>query len=298
MQNQSQSQLPAFFSRSELFAFESGMPPRLIPLEIFDFAFLHFHDCMEFGICEEGQGVCCVEGQETSFRGGDVQIVFPFQRHLSKNARRERSQWRWLNIDPYTLLREIGITDPTPVNRLLFEEMGLSGIFTPGEYPEVTVLVRDLFAEAEKSDAKSPHRRERCAVLFYRLLLRLSELSVNRPKLELRRSDRQGIALAVDAIGQGIEDGTVPTVSELAALCGMSISCFRRQFKQFVGLSPKEYITKRQICAAENLLLSKKKKSILEISLESGFHDISGFNRHFRAVTGMTPLEFRKKYGG
>ena len=298
MQNRSIRQLPAFFSDSQLFGFEKGIFAQSVPLEIFDFTFLHFHDCIELGICETGRGICCVEEQETEFCGGDVQIVFPYQRHLSRNTDREKSYWRWLSVSPYTLLREIGITDIEPVNRLLFEEMGLSGIFKPAEYPQIVELVREMFAEVRKKDAESPHRREQCAVIFYRLLLRLSEVSRDCEKLDLRRTNGKGIALAVEAIGKGIYEGEIPGIAELAALCCMSVSSFRRKFNRFVGISPKEYIIKRQVSAAQNLLITQKEKSILDIGLEVGFHDISGLNRNFRAITGMTPLEFRKKYRG
>ncbi|HEY0667902.1 MAG TPA: helix-turn-helix domain-containing protein [Sphingobacteriaceae bacterium] len=36
--------------------------------------------------------------------------------------------------------------------------------------------------------------------------------------------------------------------------------------------------------------------SVGVISYESGFMNLSNFNRHFKSVTGKTPLEYRKQF--
>ena len=59
------------------------------PLEVFEVNYLHYHDTLELGLCVSGNGICRVEDREFPFMPGDTQIIFPFQRHLSKKARRQ-----------------------------------------------------------------------------------------------------------------------------------------------------------------------------------------------------------------
>ena len=81
------------------------------------------------------------------------------------------------------------------------------------------------------------------------------------------------------------------SIAELAALCGMSETHFRRVFHRLFGLSPAEYrITKRILHAQD--LLNTGQYTVAEISRTTGFSDPSYFSRVFRAHTGMSPLEF------
>lgn len=84
MRNRSFLTLPSFYvhaepSRLDERSAEAG------PLEIFDITYLHFHSVLELGVCASGRGACVVEGENMPFAEGDVQIIFPFQRHLSRS---------------------------------------------------------------------------------------------------------------------------------------------------------------------------------------------------------------------
>ena len=84
MRNRSFLTLPSFYvhaepSRLDERSAEAG------PLEIFDITYLHFHSVLELGVCASGRGTCVVEGENMPFAEGDVQIIFPFQRHLSRS---------------------------------------------------------------------------------------------------------------------------------------------------------------------------------------------------------------------
>lgn len=78
MRNRSKDNLPVFFTPYDVFSFTESERPFPAPLEIFDFTFLHFHNCLEIGYCLSGSGICRVEDREYSFQKGDVEIIFPF----------------------------------------------------------------------------------------------------------------------------------------------------------------------------------------------------------------------------
>lgn len=69
-------------------------------------------------------------------------------------------------------------------------------------------------------------------------------------------------------------------------------SWFRRMFKNYTGLSPRQYCLQLKIMRARELLLSTN-LSVKEISYELGFESIHYFSRMFKQKTGKSPSEFR-----
>lgn len=85
------------------------------------------------------------------------------------------------------------------------------------------------------------------------------------------------------------------TVEKLADLAGFSKFHFERLFKSYMGISCYQYITKRRILMAKELL-GDTDLSVMDIALRSGFFSLSTFNRVFKDVNGCSPTEFRKLY--
>jgi AraC-like DNA-binding protein len=84
-------------------------------------------------------------------------------------------------------------------------------------------------------------------------------------------------------------------IETLANLVCLSISQFERKFKGIFGVTPMKYINMVRVQAACQSLAATD-ALISQISLENGFYDLSHFNRQFRAQTGMSPSEYRKKH--
>lgn len=78
------------------------------------------------------------------------------------------------------------------------------------------------------------------------------------------------------------------SMAELAALCGMSESYFRRLFQQFAGMSPVQYRNSMRISAAKSMLLEGR-MSVAEIAQAIGFEDCFYFSRVFKKSVGVSP---------
>ncbi|MDX9909695.1 MAG: AraC family transcriptional regulator [Bacteroidales bacterium] len=81
-------------------------------------------------------------------------------------------------------------------------------------------------------------------------------------------------------------------IEGFAAEQNIGYSYFRRMFKNYTGLSPRQYCLQLKMMRAKELLLSTN-LSVKEISYELGFESIHYFSRMFKQKTGKSPVEFR-----
>jgi len=84
-------------------------------------------------------------------------------------------------------------------------------------------------------------------------------------------------------------------LKKLAALVNMAEGSLCRFFKLNMGKTVFEYLNQIRIEFACKLLMDLN-LGILEVCLDSGFNNLSHFNKQFKKVTGVTPSEYRKKY--
>lgn len=82
------------------------------------------------------------------------------------------------------------------------------------------------------------------------------------------------------------------SLTEIAAIAGMSAYHFARLFKTSTGLSPHQYVLAQRIERAKHLLLGGQ-SSVIDVALESGFNDQSYFSKMFRKATGVPPMRYR-----
>ena len=81
------------------------------------------------------------------------------------------------------------------------------------------------------------------------------------------------------------------TLKELAKLCDMSETNFRRMFLCVFGETPICYRDNVRLLHARELLASGY-CGVSEVAVKCGFDDVSYFCRFFKKHTGMTPLEY------
>ncbi|MZL71105.1 helix-turn-helix domain-containing protein [[Ruminococcus] torques] len=68
------------------------------------------------------------------------------------------------------------------------------------------------------------------------------------------------------------------------------MSCFKQNF----GLGAIEYLNQVRIRSACDLLRNTD-RSISDIAFDTGFHNLSNFNRQFRTKVGCSPQTYRKE---
>lgn len=81
---------------------------------------------------------------------------------------------------------------------------------------------------------------------------------------------------------------------EIAQREDLSLTYLSHFFKDVLGMSFQQYLNQKRFAYACNLLFTTD-RSILDISLSSGFSDVRYFNEAFAAQYGCSPRQYRKQ---
>jgi AraC family transcriptional regulator len=89
--------------------------------------------------------------------------------------------------------------------------------------------------------------------------------------------------------------GSELTLVRLAKEAHFSPFHFLRTFEAVTGTTPHQYMRRMRLRAAA-VRLSSSETKIVDVAFESGFGDVSNFNRAFRAEFGVTPTTYRRRH--
>jgi AraC family transcriptional regulator len=84
-------------------------------------------------------------------------------------------------------------------------------------------------------------------------------------------------------------------LSEIARECGLSVSHFARSFKTSFGISTHQWLIRRRIDHAKQLM-SQTSMSLIDIAIQSGFNDQAAFTRTFHQLVGVSPGSWRRHH--
>jgi transcriptional regulator GlxA family with amidase domain len=85
-------------------------------------------------------------------------------------------------------------------------------------------------------------------------------------------------------------------VAAMATLSGLPERSFKRRFVKVTGLSPMEYIHTLRLEEAKHILETTE-QPVEAVANEVGYEDSSFFGRLFRRKVGITPAQYRKRFG-
>jgi transcriptional regulator GlxA family with amidase domain len=85
-------------------------------------------------------------------------------------------------------------------------------------------------------------------------------------------------------------------VSAMAALSGLPERSFKRRFAKVTGVSPLEYIHTLRLEEAKHMLETTE-QPVEAVANEVGYEESSFFGRLFRRKVGLTPAQYRKRFG-
>lgn len=261
---------------------------------------LHFHNCLELGICHSDGGVMEFYGEPLRFREGDVTVIPKNVPHTTYSDPGTESHWSYIFFDPEELFRGIlpGSWKNTDLSVYAFR--GYKHILNRSEYPGVYDLMLRIVRELEEQRPSYQISARGLLLSLYIELYRIQSMETGQSDSHTGGGIDKGtasdnasvIAPALDFIEQNYMQQF--SIDELADLCHWSPTHFRRVFHEIIGTSPLDFLNNTRIMKSCSLLRTTE-DSILNISGNVGFRSVSSFNRYFIKIMQMSPREYRRQ---
>ena len=121
---------------------------------------------------------------------------------------------------------------------------------------------------------------------MYDIVSALSELS------RIRKQSKFDIIMKGIAYLENVSDAEL-NLKEVSNLCNVSTSYFRRLFKEYANVSPKEYVINNKIEKAK-LYIEYENFTVSEIAERLNFTDSAYFSKQFKRKVGMSPSEYKR----
>lgn len=111
--------------------------------------------------------------------------------------------------------------------------------------------------------------------------------------LEVEKTDNDRINVIYEYVQTHFQRAI--SLDEIAKITNMTVPSFCRYFKRISGKRFTRFVNEIRIVHACKLL-TEEQLSISNISFESGFNNISHFNRLFKDITQKSPSQYRKQF--
>lgn len=250
----------------------------------------HWHSYFEITFVKKGQGHYFVNGQEYTMNEEDIIIFNNVEPH------------GWKLVEDMHLLVMVFAPEFVAEKMSLFDMEYLKPFVERGsnfknrigrEEPvnrELQKGIHEIYREwAERREGY--HLMIKANVLrILTMLIRTYQNSSGKTDemLKEKKNSMERLEQAVAYIGAHYCEKI--TLDEVAASVFMSAHYFSTCFRKVMNVSFSEYVARLRVFRARELLRTTD-KSVVEISLECGFHNLSNFYRLYKKYIGKQPRE-------
>lgn len=152
--------------------------------------------------------------------------------------------------------------------------------------------IRKILEEVLAFDAVPADVR---AFILASRMMRLAEYAAKATRQKYRRhreleQEHQAVLKALDIIRQHYDRPLA--VKTMADEIGISRGHLIRLFRQYIGVTPKQYLLHHRIELAKRLMMIRDTQPLKIIATQAGFPDLQQFSRAFHRNEGCAPSEF------
>lgn len=255
---------------------------------------LHWHDTAEIIVVKKGAGIVYLDMTPLYCREGDFVLVLPGHLHSifpqKKDGEPLRMEYENIIFETSLLLARQPEMTSTMIDAFLKGDYSPEALhFTSKErwHDNARLII-------EETDLLCGQKPEGYQIAVRGNLLRLFYLIVSRTIRTPGRRSRSSLDKMKTIVKYVEEHYAEPiSVGDAAAISGYSESHFMKFFRENMGTSFISWLDKYRLSMAACMLVLTD-NSILQISTQAGFSNLSYFNRSFKARYGMTPRQYRK----
>lgn len=256
----------------------------------------HFHDECQLVYIVSGSGTRIIGGSIEHFEPGDLTFVGSNVPHVwysepNPNDKEAPAISLALYINPSKLTTQLkGLIDTQSIEDFFVEsERGMSIVGSKKS------LIHGYLAQMLKQKS--------VGVLIYlfqilEMLMDPSErtwLNSTNVVTSVRDYHQHRVSRLMQYIQKHFREEI--SLEQAAEVAGMQLHSFCRFFKQITKHTFSDFLNRVRVAFAAQLL-QHSELPITQIVFESGFNNISYFNRTFKKIHGQTPKEFRAKMLG
>lgn len=258
----------------------------------------HFHPELELHYVMKGRGMRFIGDNVAGFSEGEVVLLGQNLPHtwrcdedFYQNDPAMRVEAIVLQFLPDCLGKDFCDLPETFLIARLFEKAKQGLYLKGGARSEVIRLL------CEATDAQGLER----LILFIRILKVLSETdevsTIASAHAFYQSSEKENIRLNNVYTYTLANFKREIALQEVASISNLSVTSFCRYFKMMTKKPYYDFLIELRISHACRMLIEDQ-FPIEVVCFDCGFNNISNFYRHFRKVTGMTPLEYKRKFIG
>ncbi len=251
---------------------------------------LHWHLEMEIIYIKKGCGIVSIDLASEPVKTGDIIFIAPGQLHGI--SQQEDSRMEYENIIFDLNMLESKIHDSCTLDffaPLRHSHMLIQNIYTPmdAKYTKIAYWLD----QADEICKTFPHACQlyikSCLFGLFYELFRDQKIAA-APKKALTTLEK--LKIIIKYVENHFQERI--TIKDMATYCDYSQSHFMKYFKNAMGMSFIECLNDYRLMMAARLLLASD-SSVLSISQEVGFENLSYFNRSFKKKYHITPSAYR-----
>ena len=245
----------------------------------------HRHPEIEIDYCTAGSGIMGIGDAYVSFKSGDCLVVYPEVPHSF-----------YVDVRKSCCLTQLEFTVTAPPG--LCGELDFLRDAVLGKGPDHRCLrgcetVRGRMEEICRDLKAGDGELSRAALQLDFAQLYLALTDAIRREAACGGAGRSGkIGSVIRYIHENL--GEKLDMERICAACGVSSRYIRKKFIEQTGVSSSQYIMVLRIGRAKELLADTG-RTVTDVADAAGFASSQYFSRVFRACTGMTPSEYRRR---
>lgn len=286
-------------------------------------AHAHRHSDLELNYVQRGRMSYLIGGRIVTLPVGRLCVLWGSLPHQSTELP-DTPALIWVTA-PLSWVLSLDLPEPL-IERLLTEGLAVDAVERPTDEPVLQQWITDLNPRetephhtkernTEGSDARhtrqAGHARSSDPEAYRAMRLEL-EARLRRLALDIAEPQANDMTLS-DPPARSLDGGTLAavqamagymnqhyqaplTVERIAEAAHLHPHYAMTVFRQHLGLTLNQYLTRQRIAHAQRLLVTSD-LSILEVGLHSGFGSNSRFHEAFKQATGTSPGNFRRQTG-
>jgi AraC-like DNA-binding protein len=250
---------------------------------------LHYHNLFEFGYCYHGGGLLVIGDQRHHYSDDCFTAIPANIPHTTESDPGRICKWEFLFVDMNAFIEEqMGDLrmSAAEIERIVNAHGTMK---TMEHHRRLGVLIRLMIEECRNQEA---HYEESLRGYLRATVIELLRLSEERAMRFRGTSHERYIESALEYIDKHYQEDL--RIEDLANVCGLSESHFRRAFEESTNMRPIEYLNMVRVNRACRFLLMED-LSMTDVAYRTGFQTASSFNRNFKRITGSTPLQWKLK---